>query len=68
MMAWIGTAASIAGAFMVAFGFTVLGYSSFLIGAGAWLLVAFRQRDKALGVLNATFFCANIIGLVRNLT
>ena len=67
MTAWIGTISSIVGSFMVAFSVTLLGYSAFLIGSAAWLLVAYRRKDKALGLLNGTFFCANIIGLLRNI-
>lgn len=65
MLAWIGTASSIIGSFLVAFGIFNFGYVAFLIGSLSWLIVATIRRDKALGVLNGTFFIANIIGVVR---
>ena len=65
MLAWIGTASSIIGSFLVAFGVFNLGYVAFLVGSLAWLIVAFMRQDRALGVLNGTFFIANIIGVCR---
>ena len=64
-IAWIGTITSIAGSFMVAFGIATIGYLAFLVGSCSWLAVAITRRDKALGLLNLTFLCANIIGLYR---
>lgn len=67
MIAWIGTSTSILGSFLVAFGIVLAGYTSFLVGSAAWLIVAWKRRDKALGLLNGTFFCANIVGLIRGM-
>ena len=50
---------------MVAFGIATIGYLAFLVGSCSWLAVAITRRDKALGLLNLTFLCANIIGLYR---
>lgn len=63
MLAWIGTLASIIGSFMVATGVILIGYCFFTIGSASWLVVAYKRKDKALGLLNGTFFVANIIGL-----
>ena len=63
MLAWIGTLASIIGSFMVATGAILIGYCFFTIGSASWLVVAYKRKDKALGLLNGTFFVANIIGL-----
>lgn len=65
-MSWFGTLSSILGAFLVALGVTFFGYSAFLLGAGAWLTVAWQRGDKSLALLNATFFVANLIGLYRS--
>jgi hypothetical protein len=35
------------------------------IFGSSWLWVAYQKRDKALGVLNGTFFVANVIGLIN---
>lgn len=65
MLAWIGTIASIIGSFMVATGVILIGYCFFTIGSASWLVVAYKRKDKALGLLNGTFFIANIIGLIN---
>ena len=65
MLSWIGTLTSIIGSFLVAFGIAMLGYVFFIVGSLSWLVVAVRTHNMALGVLNGTFFCANIIGLVN---
>ena len=62
---WVGTVSSIIGAFIVAFGFMLAGYSFFLIGSASWLYVGFMRHNRPLIVLNSTFFLANIIGFVR---
>lgn len=64
-VSWLGTIASVIGSFLVAFGIFDFGYIAFLIGSSAWLAVAIMRQDKALGVLNGTFFIANIIGVSR---
>lgn len=63
MLSWIGTLASIIGSFLVAAKFALVGYAFFIVGSLAWLIVAIKTKNSALGVLNGTFFCANIIGL-----
>jgi hypothetical protein len=63
MIAWIGTVSSILGSFLVAMGIFSAGYVSFLVGSASWLWIAWKRRDRALGVLNATFLLANLIGV-----
>ena len=65
MLAWIGTIASIAGSFLVAFGIMNWGYICFITGTISWLIIAIARKDKALGVLNGAFLIANVIGIVR---
>lgn len=65
MLSWIGTLTSIIGSFLVAFGVAVVGYVFFIVGSLSWLIVAVKTKNSALGVLNGTFFCANIIGLIN---
>ena len=65
MLSWIGTLASIIGSFLVAAKLAIVGYAFFIVGSLAWLIVAIKTKNCALGVLNGTFFCANIIGLVN---
>lgn len=64
---WIGTAASILGSFIVALQIFVVGYVLFMLGSLSWLFVAVKTKDKALAILNGTFLCANIVGLVKAL-
>lgn len=62
-VSWLGTATSIFGSFAVATKMFQIGYVLFTIGSLSWLVVALKRKDRALGVLNATFFVANCIGL-----
>lgn len=64
-LSWLGTAASIFGSFIVAFGMMQIGYVAFLLGSASWLIVGFARSDKPLIVLNLAFLSANIIGIVR---
>ena len=63
---WLGTATSIIGAFIVAFGAMLAGYSFFMVGSISWLIVGFKQQNKPLIVLNGTFFLANVLGFARS--
>jgi hypothetical protein len=65
LVSWVGTVASIAGAFFMAFGLVQIGYPLFCVGSLCWLAIGMIARDSALLTLNATFFVANIIGLYR---
>ena len=62
-VSWFGTLTSILGSFAVATKMFQIGYVLFTFGSLSWLVVAWVRRDRALGVLNATFFVANCIGL-----
>lgn len=60
---WIGTVASIIGAYLVAMQIILFGYIAFSIGSVTWLIVGIVRRDNALITMNGTFFVANMIGL-----
>lgn len=64
-LSWLGTATSVFGSFIVAFGMMQVGYIAFLIGSASWLAVGASRADKPLITLNLAFLTANIIGLVR---
>lgn len=65
LVSWFGTFTSILGSFAVANKWFQIGYVLFTFGSLAWLWVAFKRKDKSLGVLNGTFFAANCMGLVN---
>ena len=65
-VSWFGTLTSILGSFAVATKMFQIGYVLFTFGSLAWLIVAFVRKDKSLGVLNGTFFVANLIGIYNN--
>lgn len=65
-VSWFGTVVSILGSFAVASALFKIGYVLFTFGSAAWLTVAFVRRDKSLGVLNGTFFAANLLGIYNN--
>jgi len=62
---WLGTITSIIGAFIVAFGAMLAGYSFFMVGSISWLIVGIKQQNRPLITLNSVFFLANITGFVR---
>lgn len=64
-LAWIGTASSILGAFLMAFGFALIAFICFTLGSVTWFIVGVRNGDRALVVLNFFFLMANLIGLFR---
>jgi hypothetical protein len=66
VLSWFGTFVSILGSFAVASKMFQIGYVLFTFGSASWLIVAYVKRDKALGVLNGTFFVANLLGLYNN--
>lgn len=65
MIAWIGTIASILGAFLMAFGVVLPAFVCFTLGSVSWMIVGIRNGDKPLTVLNSFFLVANLIGLFR---
>jgi uncharacterized membrane protein len=65
-ISWLGTFASIIGAFVVASQLFFVGYCFFIVGSVSWLIVGFARRDKSLIVLNGTFFIANLLGLANS--
>ena len=62
-ISWLGTLASIVGAFLVASQIVFIGYLAFIIGSASWLFVGFKRKDNSLIVLNGVFFLANIVGI-----
>lgn len=64
-LSWFGTITSVAGSFIVALGFSLLGYIAFVFGAVFWLIVGFKNDNRPLIVLNGFFLAANMIGLYR---
>jgi hypothetical protein len=63
IISWIGTLASIIGAFLVASQIVFVGYLAFIIGSASWLFVGVTRRDNSLITMNLVFFLANILGL-----
>ena len=62
-IAWLGTVTSVIGAFILAFHWPITGYSFFTIGSGAWFVVGYVTKDKAMITLNAFFLAADFVGL-----
>lgn len=66
IIAWVGTIASIIGAFLVAYKFMLSGYVIFIIGSGVWFAIGIKRKDSALWSLNLTFLIADFIGLYNH--
>lgn len=66
---WIGSAAAIAGALLVALNagahVVVIGYALFLASSVIWSWLALRRYDDALLAMQAVFVCLNVLGLIR---
>lgn len=63
MLKITGTTAGLAGAFLVAGGFFLVGYLAFLLSSFCWMLAALDQDELLLLTLNLGFFVANVYGL-----
>ena len=64
---WFGTISSVVGSFVVAAKVMILGYTLFLAGSMAWLIVGAVTKNRPLIVLNGFFFAANVFGFINNL-
>lgn len=67
MIAWIGTAASMLGSLLVAWGILLPGFLCFIVGSGLWIFTAWKEQNKPLFWLNMWFMGCNLIGLYRAL-
>jgi hypothetical protein len=66
-MKWIGTAAAVSGATMIALKLGVEGYGFllFLISSTLWLAAGLMTHDWPLAVLQAAFTIINVLGIYR---
>jgi len=64
---WIGTAAGVSGATLIALNVGMVGYgfSLFLISSLLWGTIGFVQRELSLVVLQVAFTVINVIGIWR---
>lgn len=64
---WIGTAAGVAGALVIAtnLGSVAYGFMLFLVSSILWSLVGWMQREASLVVLQGAFTVINVVGIVR---
>lgn len=65
IVSWLGTTGQLIGAVLLAGRYLTPSYCYGIMSAGAaaWFLVACRQRNYALMVLNGTYIVINIIGM-----
>ena len=64
---WIGTAAGVCGATMIALNLGAVGYgfALFLVSSVLWCAVGLVQREPSLIVLQSAFTAINLIGIWR---
>ncbi len=64
---WIGTAAGILGAIIVALNvpFSGWGFVAFLVSSLGWLTAALMMRETSLALLQAAFTAINVLGIYR---
>jgi len=64
---WVGTAAGVAGAVLIAanIGAVGFGFVLFLISSLLWILVGWMHREPSLVVLQGAFTAINVLGIYR---
>jgi len=64
---WIGTAAGVSGAVLIALnlGLVVYGFGLFLVSSILWTAVGWLQREPSLVVLQGAFTAINVVGIAR---
>ena len=64
---WLGTAAGILGAVLIALNVGVVGYGFmlFLLSSILWSMAAIAQRESSLVVLQGAFTIINVFGILR---
>lgn len=64
---WLGTAAGVCGALLIALNLGAVGYgfALFLVSSLLWCGVGFAQREPSLVVLQSAFTAINLIGIWR---
>lgn len=64
---WIGTAAGVIGAILVALniGLVTYGFGFFLLSALLWTWVAWMHRETSLMILQSAFLIIDALGLYR---
>lgn len=62
-ISWAATVLSVLGAFMVANGINLLGYTCFILGSFGWGYIGLVNKDNALTTMQGIFLMANIMGL-----
>jgi hypothetical protein len=66
-LSWFGTYTSVAGSFILAFGYALAGYTAFICGSITWLTIGVYHKNRPLIVLNGFFLIANLIGIYHAL-
>lgn len=67
MIAWIGTAAILAGRLLLAHELMAAGFAAALAGSACWCWYAWGTRQWALLVVDGVMLAADGYGLLRNL-
>ena len=62
-ISWTATVLSVLGAFMVANGINLLGYTCLILGSLGWGYIGIVNKDNALTTMQGIFLMANIMGL-----
>jgi len=64
---WLGTAAGIAGATVIALNVSISGWGFvlFLVSSVSWTVAGLRMRENSLALLHAAFTAINLLGIYR---
>ena len=64
---WLGAAAGIAGATIIALNLPISGWGFvlFLVSSISWTVAGLRMREHSLALLHAAFTAINLLGIYR---
>ena len=64
---WLGAAAGIAGATIIALNLPISGWGFvlFLVSSTSWTVAGLRMREHSLALLHAAFTAINLLGIYR---
>ena len=64
---WLGTAAGIAGATVIALNLPISGWGFvlFLVSSVSWIVAGLRMGENSLALLHAAFTAINVLGIYR---
>jgi len=64
--AWLGMATGLAGSFLIAVGFYLLGFGAFLTSNVFWIWHSLLTRNWPLAIMQVGFTASSLLGIYNN--